>query len=62
MIAFIIGLSGDQKNLVSRHHLFVGMTFLANLRVKLLAKLHGLGLIPLEQGNLVEAMAIAAGG
>ncbi len=46
MITFFIGLGGDQKYLVSLHHLFVCMAFLANLGVELLSKRHCLGLVP----------------
>jgi hypothetical protein len=45
MITFVIGLSGDEKNLVSLHHLFICMTFLANLSMELLPKCHSLGFI-----------------
>jgi hypothetical protein len=39
MITFIIGLSGDEKDLVSLHHLIVGMAFLADLGMELFSKL-----------------------
>jgi hypothetical protein len=62
MITFVIGLRGNEKNLVSLHHLLVCMTFLADFGMELLPKFHGLGFVPFQQGNFMEAMAIAAGG
>jgi len=48
MITFIISLSGDEKNLVSLHHLFVRMTFLADLCMELLPKRHCLGFVTFQ--------------
>jgi hypothetical protein len=45
VVTFIIGLRCDKKNLVSFHHLFIGMALLADLGMKLPSKLHHFGLI-----------------
>jgi hypothetical protein len=58
MITFIIGLSGDEKNLVSRHHLLVPMAPLADLGMELLPKCHCLWLITFQDRNFMETMAI----
>jgi hypothetical protein len=47
MITFIIGLSGNEENVVSLHHLFVCMTSLTNLCVEFLPELHRFWFIPL---------------
>jgi hypothetical protein len=47
VVTFIIGLSGNRKNLVSLHHLFVCMALLTDLGMKLLSKLHYFGLVTL---------------
>ena len=47
MIALVIGLGGDEENLVSLHHLLVCVAFLANLRMELLSEFHRFGFIPL---------------
>jgi hypothetical protein len=38
MVTIVIGLRGDEKDLIPFHHLFVGMAFLADLGMKLLTK------------------------
>jgi hypothetical protein len=60
MIAFIIGLRGDEENFVSLHHLFICMTFLANFCMELLPKCHGLWLIAFQDRNFMEAVTITA--
>jgi hypothetical protein len=40
VVTFIIGLSGDEKDLIPFHHLLVGMAFLADLGMELLTKIH----------------------
>ncbi len=61
MVTLVIGLGRNQKDLVSFHHLLIGMTFLADLRMKLLAKCNHFAVIPFQEGNLMETMAITAG-
>ena len=61
MVTLVIGLGRNQKDLVSFHHLLIGMTFLANLCMELLAKCNHFVVIPLQEGNLMETMAITAG-
>lgn len=62
MITFVIGLSGDEKNPVSLHHLLVCMTFLADFRMELLPEFHALGFVAFQQRNFMETMTIAASG
>jgi hypothetical protein len=47
MVALIIGLGRDQKDVVSFHHLPVGMALLTNLRMKLLPECDHLRIVPL---------------
>jgi hypothetical protein len=47
MVTLIIGLRGDGKDLIPFHHLFVSMTFLADLGMELLTKFDHFWLIPL---------------
>jgi hypothetical protein len=61
MVTLVIGLGRNQKDLVSFHHLLIGMTFLANLGMELLAKCNHFAVIPLQERNLMETMAITAG-
>jgi len=62
VVAFIIGLRGNQEDLIPFHHLLVGMAFLADLRMKLLSRSDDFWLVAFQDGNLVEAVAIGAGG
>ena len=52
MITFVIGLSGDEEDLISFHHLLVCMALLTDLGMKLLPKFHHLRLIPFNMGIL----------
>ena len=61
VVAPIVGLGGDEEDLVSLHHLSVGMAFLAYLGMESFPKYGRLGIIPLQEGNFMEAMAITAG-
>jgi hypothetical protein len=61
MVTFVIGLSGDEKNLVSLHHLLVPMALLADLCMELLPKSHCLRLITFQKRNFMKAVAITAG-
>lgn len=62
MVAFIIGLCGNQEDLIPFHHFPVGMTFLADLGMELFSGCDDLWLVAFQDGNFVEAMAIGAGG
>ena len=62
MVTFVIGLRGDEKDLVSLHHLPVCMALLADFGMELLPRFHDLRLIPFQQRNFMEAMAIGARG
>jgi len=60
VVALLVGFRCYQEDLVPFHHLPVAMTLLADLRMKLLPELNHLGFVPLEKGNLMKTMAIAA--
>jgi hypothetical protein len=47
MVTLIIGLRGDEKDLIPFHHLFVCMASLADLCMKLLPRLYHLWLFTL---------------
>jgi hypothetical protein len=62
VIAFIIGLSGDEVDLVPFHHLPVAMALLANLGVELFPEGHHLGFIALQDGNFMKTVAVGTRG
>jgi len=47
VVTFVVGLGGDQEDLVSVHHFGVGMALLTNLDLKLLPKFHDLRFLSL---------------
>ena len=47
MVTFIIGLSGNEENLVSLHHLLVSMALLTDFRMELLSECHHFGFVSL---------------
>ena len=61
MVTLVIGLGRNEKDLVSFHHFLVGMTLLADLRMELLSKCDHLGIVALQERDLVEAVTVAAG-
>jgi hypothetical protein len=60
MIARLIRLVGDEHHLISPHHLFIGMAFLADLRMEGAAEFNGIGFFPRQDGDLMKSMTIRA--
>jgi len=62
VIALLVSLVGNREDLVALHHLPVGMAFLTDLGMKFLPECDGFGLLSLQEWDLVQPMAIRAGG
>ena len=60
MIALLIRLVCNEHDLISSHHFFIGMAFLADLRMEGAAEFNSLGLFPREDGDLMKSMTIRA--
>jgi len=62
VIAFVVGLSGDEVDLIPFHHLPVAMALLADLGMKLLSKGHDFWFIAFQHRNLVKSVAVGTRG
>ena len=60
MIALVVGLSRDGKNLVPLHHLLVRVAFLADFCMKLFLELSQLKIIALQSWDSMETVAVCA--
>jgi len=58
VVALVIGLGGDEVDLVPFHHFPVTMALLADLGMELFPKGNHLGLITFQQGDFMEAVAV----
>jgi hypothetical protein len=57
----IIGLGRNEEDLVPLHHLPVPVAFLAYLGMEFFPECDRFGIVSLQEGNFMEAMAITAG-